>query len=164
MQIIEYTSEYRDKFAKLVNDFNNYIVSIDEANQFREFKDSESLLTYTDQLIQDSEEMNGFIYLATVNDKPVGFIQGVIKDNSSDLMYILTHKPSLHGWIGVFYVSAENRGLGIGKALFEKTKAYFVTNKCTAIRLYVLGCNELAMKTYHAIGMKPRHIEMDLEI
>ncbi|HUC96190.1 MAG TPA: GNAT family N-acetyltransferase [Candidatus Saccharimonadales bacterium] len=164
MKIINYEAKYKKELAGLFDNFHNYMVAIHSDGVLKPFATQDDVLSYVDKMINDSETMNGFIYLAMVDDKIAGFTQGIIQDHSKDDRYHLVANPGSEGWIGELYVEKNYRKRGIGRALFEKAKKHFETNGCRAARLYVLDNNKDAFKLYTNLGMKARNIEMDLKL
>jgi ribosomal protein S18 acetylase RimI-like enzyme len=164
MKIINYESKYKDTLAEMFEDFHNIMVSCDPSGMVKQFSKKEYVFKYVDKMINDSKKMNGFIFLAIVKNKPVGFVQGVIFDHKKDDMHKLVSKPGSQGWIGELYVESLFRKQGIGKLLFDKAKEYFADNNCTTIRLNVFDGNKGAMKLYNELGMMTRQHEMELKL
>lgn len=160
MEVIGYNDKYREDLAKLINEFNDYIASIDTKKLTKPFKSMEANFAYTDKTIQDSIDMNGFIYLALVDGVVVGFIQGVVISKDENLFENLTHDKYLEGWIGEFYVKSEFRGQGIGKRLYEKAITFFKDQNCLHVRLLVLNDNKDAIGIYEKCGFECRGLNM----
>ena len=114
------------------------------------------------QMINDSENMNGAIYVAEESGQVVGFIQGVIIDHQpgQDVVFDAVHAPRKDGWIGLLYVKPEQRGSGIGRALLDEMKRYFQSKNCDTLRLKVLSGNQSAMAFYEKYGLTAREVEM----
>jgi len=162
VEIIDYKSEYHDELAHMVNEFNDYIVSLDKDDLAKSFDSQEDIFKYTDKLIEDAVKMNGFLYLAMAEGKPVGFIQGIVRDSKEELFYALTHKVGNHGWVGEFFVDEKYRGQGVGKALFEKARTFLADKQCITLNLEVFGYNLDAVEVYKAFGMKARDHVMNM--
>ncbi|MEI6267054.1 MAG: GNAT family N-acetyltransferase [bacterium] len=164
MKIISYETKYRPELAKMVNDFNNFIVSLDKSGLYKPFDNQDDIDKYTDKCVTDAEKMNGFIYLATENDQIVGFIQGVIINTQSDLMYSLTHSSKIQGWIGELYVVEGSRGTGIGKQLMQKAIDHFKSNNCDLLCLEAYWHNKTAIGIYESLGMNIGDIKMEMKL
>ena len=117
---------------------------------------------YMQQMINDSKNMNGAIYVAEESGQVVGFIQGVIIDHQpgQDAVFDAVHAPRKDGWIGLLYVEPEQRGSGIGRALLDEMKHYFQSKNCDTLRLKVLSGNQRAIAFYEKYGLTAREVEM----
>ena len=164
MKIISYETKYRAELAKMVNDFNDYIVSLDKSGLYKPFDNQDDINKYTDKCVADAKEMNGFLYLATDDNQVVGFIQGVIVDCKKDLMYSLTHSSKIQGWIGELYVVEGSRGAGIGKQLMQKAIDHFKSNNCDLLCLEAYWHNKTAIEIYESIGMNIGDIKMEKKL
>ena len=58
-------------------------------------------------------------------------------------------------------VDENNRGKGIGKAIYQTICRYAAQRKCYSVTLNVWCCNESAMKFYESLGLKPQKIGME---
>ena len=114
------------------------------------------------RMIDDSEDMDGAIYVAEENGQVVGFIQGVIIDHQpgQDTVFDAVHAPRKDGWIGLLYVEPEQRGSGVGRALLDEMKRYFQSKNCDTLRLKVLSGNQPAIAFYEKYSLTAREIEM----
>ena len=164
MKIINYELKYNDALVVMLDDFQNYMAFCDPSGRVKPFSNKEHVVKYVDKMINDSKNMNGFIFLAIAKNTPVGFVQGVIFDHKKDGIHKLVSKPGSQGWIGELYVDSLFRDQGIGKLLFKKAKEYFEKNNCTAVCLNVFDGNKDAIRLYHGLGMKTRKHEMDLKL
>jgi len=162
MRIVKYNSKYRDDLSKLFDDFHNSMILVEADFNYGPFKNHESLLRYIDKMAKESQEKNGFIFLAIVDEKPVGFIQGIVKDHSKDDIrsMVIQSGPSIQGWIGELYVDFNYRSQGIGLALMKKAKLYFNSKHCTSIRLNVFYNNRVAVEFYEKFGLRRISLEM----
>ena len=114
------------------------------------------------RMVDDSEDMDGAMYVAEENGQVVGFIQGVIIDHrpGQDAVFDAVHAPRKDGWIGLLYVKPEQRGSGIGRALLDEMKRYFQGKNCDTLRLKVLSSNQRAIAFYEKYGLTAREVEM----
>ena len=108
------------------------------------------------------EEMMGndllpiFVY-ADENGKVLGHafcVHKQEKDNS-----VLTDIKTLY--IDDICVDENERGKGVGRALYEYVINYASTNKYYNVTLNVWSCNPAAVKFYEAMGLKPQKIGME---
>jgi len=164
MKIIKYELKYKSTLVQMFEDFHNDMVFCDPSGMVKPFSKKEHVFQYVDKMINDSKNMNGFIFLAIAKNTPVGFVQGVIFDHKKDGIHKLVSKPGSQGWIGELYVDSLFRNQSIGKLLFKKAKEHFVKNNCTAVCLNVFDGNKGAMRLYHELGMIMIKHEMDLKL
>ena len=164
MEIRDYQKEDFAELCVLMNEFNNYIASVDTEKIVKSFSSQADIESYTIQTIKDADERNGFVYLAEENGSIIGFIQGIVDNNDKDVLYKLSHIPFSDGWIGELYVKPEYRGRGIGKKLVKKAHEYFRKHGCRFVRLLVLNDNSETVKIYKNLGFKVRDLELTNEL
>jgi ribosomal protein S18 acetylase RimI-like enzyme len=164
MEIRKYQKNDFAQFCVLIDEFNDYIVSIDTENIVKSLSSQADIESYTDKTIKDAEERNGFIYLAVDNGNIIGFIQGICDSNDKNILYKLTHEPFVDGWIGELYVKPEYRGRGLGKELINKAKQFFKDKGCRFVRLQVMNDNIESLNIYKKLGFKIRDLELTSEI
>lgn len=58
-------------------------------------------------------------------------------------------------------VDENQRGKGIGKAIYHEICRYAKMRRCYSVTLNVWYCNETAMKFYESLGLKPQKIGME---
>lgn len=163
MNIRDYENKDREEIRQLINNFQNFIVKTTKYKLPKPFDLLEDCEKYLDQLLKDTSEKNGKFYIVEIDGKIIGFIQGIIDQNTSDPLYCLTHKSGAHGWIGELYVDEKSRGQGIAKKLVNKINEYFKEQGCMGVRLFVLANNNGAIKAYKKIGFTERDIEMAID-
>ena len=114
------------------------------------------------RMIDDSENMNGAMYVAEDSGQVIGLIQGVIIDHQpgQDAVFDAVHTPRKDGWIGLLYGEPEQRSSGVGRALLDEMKRYFQSKNCDTLRLKVLSGNQPAIAFYEKYGLTAREIEM----
>src|ERR1700734_2679005 len=69
----------------------------------------------------------------------IGYVVGEVQERAPMSL------PGLHGFISDLYVFADYRRQGIGRALFEEMRGWFVSRKVTAIELYIAQANPEAI-------------------
>jgi len=149
-----------NSIVDLMTELQDYFSRIDTFDEIKKFTSEEEAQLYIKETLKKVEEMDGVTYVAEVDGKIVGFIQGVLDPSKADIMHNLSHHKKVEGWIGLFYAKPDFRGIGVGHALLERMKEYFLTKKCDVVKLYVAGENKLAIKIYEKYGFKPTNLEM----
>ena len=134
-----------------------HFAQVDDTAESLSFANLRDAHGYMQRMIDDSEDMDGAMYVAEDNGQVVGFIQGVIIDRQSgqDAVFDTVHAPRKDGWIGLLYVEPEQRGSGIGRALLDEMKRYFQSKNCDTLRLKVLSSNQRAMAFYENMVLRP---------
>ena len=160
IEIREYKQNDYDQLAVLTLYFQRYLVEIDRFKQRKYFEDQGQAEKYLDQSIKDVEEREGAIFLATLDDKIVGFVQGIVNRHENATMYHLSFKPETDGWIGELFVDPESRGQKVATKLIEAISQYFRSKNCHRIHLYVAADNHLARQVYEKLEFKEKEIEL----
>ena len=162
MTIRPFHPEDRTAIDKLAIKLHAYFAQVDDTAESLPFTNLRDAHSYMQQMINDSENMNGAIYVAEESGPVVGLIQGVIIDHQpgQDVVFDAVHAPRKDGWIGLLYVKPEQRGSGIGRALLDEMKRYFQSKNCDTLRLKVLSGNQPAMAFYEKYGLTAREVEM----
>lgn len=162
MTIRPFRPKDRAAIDKLAIKLHAYFAQVDDTAESLSFANLRDAHGYMQRMIDDSENMNGAIYVAEENGQVVGFIQGVIIDHrpGRDVIFDAVHAPRKGGWIGLLYVEPEQRGSGIGQALLDEMKRYFQSKNCDTLRLKVLSGNQPAIAFYEKYGLTAREVEM----
>jgi ribosomal protein S18 acetylase RimI-like enzyme len=63
--------------------------------------------------------------------------------------------PGIYGFVSDIYVTAAWRQHGVGRALVEELKRWFISRKAGAMELYIADANPTAVEFWQAMGMKP---------
>ncbi len=142
IDIIEYNSKYDEEVKDLLVELQEYIAMID--------KEKYNILTpkYREECFKDNleeiEENQGKMYLASINNEIVGFIIGIIipAENSYEF------KAPKGGKITELIVSKKCRAKGIGQALLNKMEEHFKNLDCKRILIEVFEYNEVAKSFY----------------
>lgn len=69
-----------------------------------------------------------------------------------------------YGYVNNIYVTAENRGQGLGKTLMQQAESWFAYRRVKSVRLTVTASNEAACRLYQSCGYAISRHEMDKEI
>jgi GNAT superfamily N-acetyltransferase len=64
-------------------------------------------------------------------------------------------QPGLYGFISDIYVQEAWRQRGVGRALFEEMRRWFVDRKANAIELYIAEANPTAAVFWKEMGLSP---------
>jgi len=162
--IRKYENTDYDSFLQLIKEFQRYIAATDSSEVCCEFDSAADVKKYADQSLDDVAKREGSLYFAETEGKIVGFVLGIIERNEKDTLYILTHKPGAHGWIGEVYVDSEYCKRGIARRLIDKIIADFKDKGCVNVRLYVMADNQIAISAYEKLGFRTRDLEMSRDI
>lgn len=166
-EIRDYNQE-QDSTAllELLKEFQDHLAAVDTEDEIRSFVSDVDASRYVDKMIDDVKEMNGKLLVLALDNKLIGFTQGIIdpRNDQDDIMYQTTHNAQIEGWIGLIYVQPEYRGQRYGMKLIEAMKEHFVANGCTTLRLLVASDNADTVNFYHKYGFKDRDIEMALPL
>ena len=162
MTIRPFHPKDRTAIDELAIKLHAHFAQVDDTAESLPFTSSRDAQDYMQQMINDSENMDGTMYVAEENGEVCGFIQGVIIDHQpgQDAVFDAVHAPRKDGWIGLLYVKPEQRGSGIGRALMDEMKRYFQSKNCDTLRLKVLSGNQPAIAFYEKYGLTAREIEM----
>lgn len=152
----------RAAIDKLAASLHEYFAKVDTTKESLPFASPQAAHDYMQRMIDDSQSMDGAIYVAEEAGELIGFIQGVIINHRSekDAVFDATHAPRKDGWIGLLYVAPEQRGSGVGRALMDRMKQYFRDKNCDTLRLKVLSDNRRAVAFYEKCGFAEREVEM----
>ena len=159
MTIRPFHPKDRAAIDKLAIKLHAHFAQVDDTAESLPFANLRDAHDYMQRMIDDSENMNGAMYIAEENGQVVGFIQGVIIDHQPGV-FDAVHAPRKDGWIGLLYVKPEQRGSGIGRALLDEMKRYFQSKNCDTLRLKVLSGNQRAIAFYEKYGLTAREVEM----
>lgn len=100
------------------------------------------------------------IFVAVEGEKVLGYGFCQVKCYENDP--VMTDRTELY--IDDLCVDENNRGKGIGKAIYQAICRYAGMRKCNMITLNVWSCNESAMKFYESLGMKTQKIGMEIQL
>ena len=73
-------------------------------------------------------------------------------------------QPGLYGFVSDIYVAEAWRQRGVGRALVEDLKRWFVLRKASAVELYIADANPAATEFWQAMGMTPFLRLMHMEL
>lgn len=130
LKIEKFNSTDSDALLPLIHQF----VQSHPSLPFRENYESVFQKWLTDGL----NDANSLCLMAKLEGKIVGFISGVIRDNSPLL------SPEQIGHVSVIVVDAESRLKGVGESLWEEMRRWFLSRNIDHFELYTEYGNENA--------------------
>lgn len=145
--IIDYEPKYEEDVKNLLEELQQYIVSIDKEGYnickpgFKDYYFKETMETVTNN--------NGHIYLYKDNDQIVGLVAGYINNEETDE---LGFKAPKRGRVSELIVTSKCRSKGVGRKLLDKMESYLKDNGCKAILIGVFAYNDLGMNFYFKNG------------
>ena len=157
VKIIKYSSKYRKDFCLLMEQLQDYLVSIDSlGNLIRPQNYGEK---YVNILLNQLKSDKGVILLAFDNDKVVGCIVGIIE--KLPIYEILGHKiKHKSARVIELCVDSEFRGKNIGSLLMNELEKYFISKKCDQIRVEAYAPNKSAHNFYRKCGYLDESIDL----
>ena len=160
--IREFNPQDRKTIDRLMVELQEHFAKVDTLEESLPFKDQKRAHDYMQKMIDDSESMDGVIYVAEEAGSVVGFVQGVVINHSpgDNVVFDTTHIPRKDGWIGLLFVEPGHRGMGVGQKLMDKIKIYFENKGCNTLRLLVLSDNTHAIEIYKKYGFIKHEVEM----
>lgn len=155
LEIINYSDGYDESVKDLLVELQDYIAETDKENyniltdEYRE--------KYFEKTMNEVNECEGKILLATENEKVIGLIVGII-NNEEECTF--DFKAPKRGRVTELVVSKECRLNGIGKQLLDKMESHFKNVGCKGVLIDVFAYNENAQKFYSKNGYFIRNIEV----
>lgn len=151
MKIVEYESKFADEVKILLEELQDYIISLDPYH-FNIMNED-----YKDKVfIKDMDEVknnNGKIYLAIESNKVIGLIIGVIRKPEIDFDYSRLNNM---GEVIELIVTKNTRSKGTGYQLLAKIEEYFKNQNCSTINIDVFGYNDIGKNFYFKNGYHTR--------
>ncbi|MGE6298363.1 GNAT family N-acetyltransferase [Guptibacillus hwajinpoensis] len=98
-----------------------------------------------------------------VNEFPGGFVM-IEKDAEFIGQLELTvreYEGRKIGYVNLYYLVPESRGIGIGKELHKYASNYFADQNLKEFHLRVSPSNPSALRFYHKLGMEEMGLELD---
>ena len=152
MKIIEYEDKYLEDVKDLLDELEEYIISIDEDHLDQlhpEYRDKMAVLD-----LEEVNKYNGKCFIAVEEDKAVAVIMGIVGPYGE--YDYLDYKCPKRGEITELIVSKRLRSTGVGQQLMKKMEDYFKSIGCEYVLVDVFGYNDLALKFYFKQGFHPR--------
>ena len=159
MKIIDYEDKYDKDVINLLEELQEYIISIDPYH-FNIIKDDYKEKIFKKD-IQEVENNKGKIYLAQDGNIIVGMIMGVIRKPIIEFDY---ERLNNMGEVIEFIVTKKIRNKGIGYKLLNKMEEYFKEQNCQTINIDVFGYNDIAKNFYQKNGYHTRMMTVSKKI
>ncbi len=120
--------------------------------------DGESRYIRHAQEMTRSRDSRVLIAEDSINSKPIGYVIGEVQMRPPMAL------PGAYGFISDIFVIEAWRQNGVGSALFEQMRAWFITRRCRAIELYIAEANLDSTAFWEAMGLtsflKLMHIDL----
>lgn len=158
MKIIEYEEIYQEEVKELLEELQEYMISVDKEGYSTITKDYKE--KYFEKIIKEVNAYQGKIFLA-IDKKVVGLIIGLI--NNEDISTYDLKAPKL-GRVTELIVTKEYRNKKIGKQLLKKIEEYFKEVGCKGILLNIFTDNKVAKIFYEKEGYSKRTSELIKQI
>ena len=158
MKIIEYEEIYQEEVKELLEELQEYMISVDKEGYSTITKDYKE--KYFEKIIKEVNAYQGKIFLA-IDKKVVGLIIGLI--NNEDISTYDFKAPKL-GRVTELIVTKEYRNKKVGKQLLKKIEEYFKEVGCKGVLLNIFSNNKVAKIFYEKEGYSERTSELIKQI
>lgn len=115
---------------------------------------------YISQMLQKCERYTGYILVAVVNDRVVGYISIFTKMVSDEI----DDGNEEFGQIGDVVVLDKHRANGYGKILIEEAHELAKAQGVRILRIGVLGQNKMAVDLYRSLGFEVFSLQLQKSI
>ncbi len=156
MIIREFTHRDTSTIEKLMSEFEDYLVAIDDVRFIRPFTDNGR--EYTALRLEKIEKENGVILLAEDNAVVVGMVVGVMDEQ--DRVSVLEEGERKYARVIDLYVQEQYRNKGVGKQLIQAVENYFKEKGVAVLTIGVLAPNTHAYEFYKRSGYRDRAIDL----
>ena len=156
IRIRPYKKSDFNSVSKLFDDFQNFIVEIDDLKRCLRPDGYGNL--YTNLILKRIRKTNGFIFIAEANKKITGLIAGEIEKLKTE--DILGCVPTKSGRILELFIDEKERGKGLGSSLMKKAEDYFRSTGCDLVRLDVFSPN----KRTHTFYLKQKYADRVIDM
>lgn len=156
ISIKQFEPKDKETLFSLIEELQDYLVQIDPLKRLCRLPGYGE--KYTNKLLQKIKDGDGIIFIAYVENIPLGFIAGVIeKQDEVDLLECI---PTKSGRVLELIVSDKHRGKNTGSLLMGRIEEYFQQKGCDVTRVEVFEPNNLAFNFYKKLGYNGRVIDM----
>lgn len=155
VDIVTYLDEYSQSVKDLLQELQEYIVSIDNEKYNKitlSFKEK-----YFEKLMLDINHYEGTILLAKIDSKIVGMIAGVINNEEINTY---DFKAPKRGRITELIVAKEYRQNRIGEMLLKAMEEALENKGCQGVLISVFYENEIAKRFYTTHDYHIRTMEL----
>jgi ribosomal protein S18 acetylase RimI-like enzyme len=154
--IREYFGSDRTSFVRLMEELQDYLVSIDDLKIDRRMPEYGE--SYTERTLQNVAKNDGIIYVAETKGRIVGLVVGIIHEQTKE--ELLEHVPFKRGDVLELIVANGYREKGVGTLLMEKMEGYFKHKGCSVSGVEVFFPNKNAYRLYSKLRYLERGIWM----
>lgn len=98
---------------------------------------------------------------AKVEEFPDGFLLAYRDDHCVGQLELEVPYGRSSGYVNLFYVTPEFRGIGFGRLLHQRAESYFRSWEASSIRLHVSPANLPAMRFYGRMGYQRTFSDSD---
>jgi ribosomal protein S18 acetylase RimI-like enzyme len=154
--IREYCSSDRRAFVRLMEELQEYLVSLDNMKRMRRMPEYGE--SYTERTLQNVAKSNGVIYVAETKRQIVGLVVGIVHEQTKE--ELLEHVPFKRGVVLELVVKDAYQKKGIGTILMKKMEDYFKQKGCSVAGVDVFFPNKIAYRLYVKLGYSDRDIWM----
>jgi ribosomal protein S18 acetylase RimI-like enzyme len=157
IKIIDYSPKYKIYLIQLLNDFMDYLVSIDTFGRMTRQKGYGQ--KYFKAMMVNIKKNKGILLLAEQEKKIVGFAVGTI-GLPSYTEQLGHNKKNKIGRLDELFIEKNFRGKGVGLQLINAVEDYFRKKKCNIVRVEVFSPNQSARKFYEKFGYQEESVEL----
>lgn len=157
--IIEYNEAFEKEVKDLLQELQEYIVSIDKEGYnilTKNYKDE-----YFKKTFEEIKKYEGKMFLLKRNQKIAGLIVGLINNEEIDTY---DFKCPKRGRISELIVAQSERNTGAGTLLLKSMEQYLKNLGCKDILIGVFAYNNDAIDFYKKNNYHTRYIEMIKEM
>ncbi len=156
IEVREYCCSDRASFVELMEELQDYLVSVDDLKRLRRLPEYGE--SYTKRTLENVAKNNGIVYVAEADGQIVGVVVGAINEQTKE--ELLEVVPCKRGAVLELIVKSGYREKGIGKLLMQKIETYFKNKGCNISGIDVFPPNEKAYRFYSKLGYRDRNIWM----
>ena len=154
--IKKYTVKDKKTLFVLIEELQDYLVQIDPMKKLRRLPGYSE--NYINDLLVKVKKNGGAIFIAEVENIPLGFVAGILNKQSKD--ELLGCMPIKSARVLELIVSEKKRGQNVGTLLMNKIEEYFQQHGCSIAQVEVFEPNNLAVNFYKKLGYNGRVIDM----
>lgn len=160
IEIVEYKDEYRPYLEEFLFLLETHTSTLDPIKRHRLTENFKT--EYTDYLLNEITEIEGKIFFALFDSKPVGFTYGYVEERSEISKTYQTGNKT--GYSEEIFVLEEYRGKGIASLLYETMEKYFIVKGVDFIKAKPSINNIASTNLLMKMGYVKRYVELGKEI
>jgi ribosomal protein S18 acetylase RimI-like enzyme len=155
INIIKYNGN-KINIVGLIEELQDYLIEIDPLKRLTRLPKYGEV--YIDNLLEKIKNQDGVIYIAEIDNMPVGMIAGVFEEQTDlDKLECIPSKPAR---ILELIVNEKYRNQSIGSLLMNKIEEHFKEKGADIIRVEVFEPNKNTHNFYSKSGYEDRSIDM----